>query len=175
MNRDARGDFDFLRGRWTVSSRRLQHPLFEDDEDWREFTMEVENLPVLGGLGNLDMYSAPQFPGRPDFTALALRLFDCATDTWRIWWASSVGNGQLDNPVHGGFIEDHGVFMCDDVLDGRALKVRFDWHRHPERPVWKQSFSFDGGRTWRRNWIMEWHRKPGGEHGSWPPATVSSA
>jgi hypothetical protein len=73
---DGRHDFDFLFGRWTVANRKLRTPLDPDSSDWCEFASYVDTQPVLGGLGNIDSYLAPDFPRRPGFEALALRLFD---------------------------------------------------------------------------------------------------
>jgi hypothetical protein len=155
----GRQDFDFLRGRWTVLSRRLAHPLEPDSSDWREFTIEVENQPILGGLGNIDLYRSDEFPGRPEFEALAIRLFDPDDESWRIWWASTSNPGELDTPVLGRFTNERGVFECDDVLGGRAVKVRYEWWRGGDSPRWHQAFSFDAGDTWHENWIMEWRRR----------------
>jgi hypothetical protein len=155
----AQRDFDFLQGRWTVHNRRLERPLDPDSTEWREFTMEVENRPLPGGLGNLDTYCTAEFPGQPEFAALALRLFDRDSELWRIWWVSSSSAGQLDTPVLGRFAGRHGRFECDDVLAGWPVKVRYEWWREASTPRWQQAFSFDGGRTWNENWLMEWHRR----------------
>jgi hypothetical protein len=151
-------DFDFLVGRWTVFNRRLQRPLERDDADWREFTMEVENRP-LAGLGNVDVYRSSEFPGIPTFEAMALRLFDPEQSLWRIWWASTSSAGQLDTPVVGEFAGGHGVFLSDDVLGGRPVRVRYEWLTSDRQPEWRQSFSFDEGLTWQENWIMNWRRR----------------
>jgi hypothetical protein len=147
-----------LRGRWTVLSRRLERPLDPSSSDWREFTMEVENQPVLGGLGNIDTYRSSEFPGRPGWEALALRLFEPGAAVWRIWWVSTASPGALDVPVVGRFAGDHGVFGCDDLLDGRAVSVRYEWMVQDDSPRWRQAFSFDAGTTWHENWVMEWRR-----------------
>jgi hypothetical protein len=159
---DGRHDFDFLFGRWTVANRKLRAPLDPDSGDWDEFASYVETQPVLGGLGNIDRYMAPEFPGRPGFEALALRLFDPGLASWRIWWASTATSGALDTPVLGRFEDDgRGVFECDDVLEGRPLSVRYAWSAVASRaPHWEQSFSFDGGASWHLNWTMVWRRAP---------------
>ncbi len=120
--------------------------------------MEVENQPVLGGLGNIDTYRSANFPGRSEFEALALRLFDPEATVWRIWWVSTSSSGQLDEPVVGRFADGHGVFACDDVLGGRAVKIRYEWFVGDGSPRWRQAFSFDAGSTWHENWVMQWSR-----------------
>lgn len=151
-------DFDFLRGRWRVRNSKLQNPLDPDAAEWREFTTDVESRELLGGLGNLDTYRSDEFPGYDSWEAMALRLFEPDEAVWRIWWASTASPGELDNPVVGSFDHGHGVFQCDDVLGGRPVKVRYEWMTEGAQPLWKQSFSFDAGDTWRENWLMEWFR-----------------
>jgi hypothetical protein len=120
---DGRQDFDFLHGDWRILNRKLENPLAEDPGEWLEFEATMETRPILGGLGCIDTYSAPDFPGRPGFHGFGLRLFDPNEKVWRIWWASTVGDGHLDPP---------------DITSVSA--------------VWEQSFSFDDGATWDANW-----------------------
>jgi hypothetical protein len=148
-------DFDFLFGEWRIANRKLEDPLTEAS-NWVEFEATVNVHPILGGLGNCDHYSAPDFPGREGYQGFGLRLFDPETGLWRIWWASTTGRGQLDTPVVGRFRDGEGRFECDDTLDGRPVKVRFDWTGiTPSSARWEQSFSFDGGRSFETNWVME--------------------
>lgn len=157
---DDRHGFDFLYGRWRVANRKLHDPLDPASTRWAEFRARVETQPLLNGLGNIDRYSAPDFPNRPGFEALALRLFDAEANVWRIWWASTA-SGQLDTPVVGRFTNGHGVFECDDVLAGRAVRVRYEWlDADSASPRWQQSFSIDRGASWHPNWIMLWTRQP---------------
>ena len=150
--RDGRHDFDFFFGSWQQENRKRVKPLVADDEEWVEFESFSEARPILGGLGNVDTFSAPQFPGRPGFEGFSLRLFEPETGLWRIWWASTVGNGHLDPPVVGHFDDGVGVFECDDELEGVPLKVRFTWRDITSvSAVWEQSFSFDDGATWDAN------------------------
>jgi hypothetical protein len=151
---DGRHDFDFFFGSWQQANRKRVNPLVQGDTEWIEFESYSEARPILGGLGNIDTYEAPEFPGRPGFKGFSLRLFEPETGLWRIWWASTVGNGQLDPPVVGEFRDGIGLFDCDDVLDGVHVKVRFTWKDiTPDSATWEQSFSFDDGATWDTNWI----------------------
>jgi hypothetical protein len=152
---EGRHDFDVIFGEWQILNRKLDDPLAESSE-WLEFDATVEVRPILGGLGNVDFYSAPDFPGRPGYEGLGLRLFDPETGLWRIWWASTTGRGRLDTPVVGRFSDGVGRFECDDALGGRDVRVRFHWTDiTPSSARWEQSFSFDGGESFGANWIME--------------------
>jgi hypothetical protein len=152
----GRQDFDFLFGRWRIANRKRVRPLVQGDGEWVEFEATMEARPIVGGVGNIDTYSAPNFPGRPGFEGFTLRLFEPATGLWRIWWASSVGDGHLDEPVVGGFDDGVGVFECDDVLEGVPIRVRYTWTVESWDEIrWEQAFSFDRGETWDTNWVME--------------------
>ena len=116
---DGRQAFDFFVGSWRQTDRkRVGAPLVEGDTEWVEFASHTEAVPILGGLGNVDTFDAPEFPGRPGFKGFSLRLFEPETGLWRIWWASTIGNGHLDPPVVGRFSNGIGLFECDDLVDG---------------------------------------------------------
>jgi hypothetical protein len=164
MAAEGPDDFDFLFGSWRIHNRRLVDPL-DESAAWSEFEAASEAYPILRKLGNVQLYDAPNFPGRPGFQGYALRLFDPKTLLWRIWWASTAGLGQLDNPVIGSFRNGMGRFEGDDTINGREIRVRFLWTDITDTSArWEQSFSFDGGRTFIPNWIMlhQRVRAPGG-------------
>ena len=155
---DGRRDFDFLAGNWRVTNRTLRTAPGKPAE-WVEFESRVESRLVLGGLGNVDTYYAPDAPGRGLYYGLALRLFDPSTGLWRIWWASTADAGRLDPPLAGLFTGGEGHFEGDDHVGGHAIKVRFKWSEiTPTSARWEQSFSFDDGKSFETNWVMQFHR-----------------
>jgi hypothetical protein len=155
---DGRRDFDFLIGTWRVGNRKLANPL-DPGGEWLEFTSRSETSLVHAGLGNVERYVAPAMPGRGHYEGLAVRLFDPVSRTWRIWWASTVRPGFLEIPMVGRFVNGHGVFDCDDVIEGKAIKIRFDWTSTPPASArWQQAFSTDGGVSWVPNWVMDFTR-----------------
>lgn len=143
-------DFDFLHGRWHVHHRKIAD-IVGGGTEWVEFSATTEVWPVLGGIGNVENHVAPDFEGMP------LRLYDTGRDVWRIWWASTRQPGHLDPPVEGRFTDGRGVFLGEGTVGGRPVQVRFDWTLG-EVPVWEQSFSYDDGVTWAKNWIMTFTR-----------------
>jgi hypothetical protein len=153
---DGRHDFDFLVGEWQLANRKLKDPLADEPTPWLEFEATLKNQPILDGLGNIDLFEAPDLPGRGHFHGFGLRLFDPEAKVWRIWWASTYLPGEIDTPVVGRFSDGVGRFECDDELGGRKVKVRYEWSDiGPTSARWQQSFSFDGGRTFEPNWINE--------------------
>jgi hypothetical protein len=149
-------DFDFIFGRWSVRNRKLVDVTDPTCEEWVEFDASSEVGPILTGIGHTDEMTVPQpADGGPPFVGFTLRLFDPSDETWRIWWSSTRAPGVLDTPVTGRFDGDRGVFEASDTIAGRPTVVRFEWLRdQPERPLWQQSFSYDGGETWTLNWQM---------------------
>ena len=155
---DGRTDFDFLFGRWTIHNRKLADVLDPDCTEWVEFPARGEARPILAGLGNIDSFIAADVAGTGPYEGMTLRLFDPQAGVWRIWWASTRQPGHLDVPMEGRFVDGHGVFHCDDVLNGQPVKVRFDWTPGDVSARWEQAFSYDGGQTWRPNWVMVFTR-----------------
>ncbi|MGC1420278.1 MAG: hypothetical protein WA786_09220 [Acidimicrobiales bacterium] len=119
-----------------------------------EFDGRSEVLAVLDGCGNVDRFFVPGSAHMEAFEGFTLRLFNPSAGTWRIWWSSTRAPGVLDPPVEGRFEGDHGVFECHDVMNGAPVEVRFEWETDATSPTWRQSFSWDAGKTWKLNWVM---------------------
>ncbi len=65
----------------------------------------------------------------------------------------------------GSFGGDQGVFLAEEVVGGHAVTVRFEWLAGAS-PRWQQSFSYDGGQSWKVNWVMDFSRRPSGAGGT---------
>ena len=154
----AANAFDFIFGRWTVHNRKLRDVTDPGCNEWVQFDATSEAYPILDGVGHIDRMYVLDPPDGPPFEGFTLRLFDPATGTWSIWWSSTRAPGRLEPPVVGRFDADHGIFEAEDVLAGRAVKVRFEWRASPDAPRWTQSFSFDAGVSWQLNWVMQLQR-----------------
>jgi hypothetical protein len=157
-NNHGSGDFDFLVGEWDGIQRRRQAWLADCDE-WYEMKSVTRCWSVFGGAGNIDEVAFPE----QGFTGLTVRLRDVATGDWSIFWANSRDGILGVPPVTGRFENGVGLFYADEVLDGRAIRVRFTWsHITADSARWEQAFSPDGGQTWEANWTAEFTRRPAG-------------
>ena len=159
---DGRHDFDFFFGTWSIHNRKLVRMLDPECDDWAEFSASSRCEPVCDGWGNTDVVEVSEVPDSKGFKALTLRLFDPERGVWQIWWTSSSRPGRLDPPVEGVFADGRGVFECHDEIDGTPIEVRFIWGDvTADSARWEQEFSFDGGDTWVRNWVMDMTRSGG--------------
>jgi hypothetical protein len=149
-------DFDFQRGEWRVTHRRLKARLAGCTE-WEEFGGTCEQRPILGGNGNIEDNLLHIASG--SYRAVALRSYDPASASWAIWWLDGRSPHALDVPVIGNFEDGVGSFYANDQLEGRPVRVRFQWLRTgTPAPRWEQAFSADGGASWETNWTMDFER-----------------
>jgi len=154
---DGRHDFDFLFGSWKVESRRLARRL-EGCTEWQNLRAENETRPVLGGLGNVDKFTAT-FPNGKPIEGMTLRFFDPKTKLWSIYWVDN-WTCQLQPPVIGRFDGKRGEFYGDDTFKEKPIRVRFIWvKKDSDSACWEQAFSENGGKTWETNWEWEITRK----------------
>jgi hypothetical protein len=156
---DARHQFDFIFGSWTVHNRKLADVGDPLCEEWVEFSATSDVYPILDGYGHTERLSAEASGEIAAFEGFTLRLFNPETLTWQIWWSSTRVPGVLDPPVEGQFNDGYGLFECEDTVAGRAVVVRFEWlSTTSDVPRWQQSFSYDARETWKLNWVMDFTR-----------------
>jgi hypothetical protein len=152
----SKHDFDFLVGEWKIRNRKLKEPLAASDE-WEEFDATQHCHPILGGLGDYDIFSTA-FDGKP-FEGFTLRLFDLHTRLWTLYWADSSA-AKLDGGKIGSFDGDRGEFFAREVVAGKSVIVRFHWDkRNREAPIWSAAFSVDEGQSWEWNWYAHFARR----------------
>ncbi len=149
---DGTHDFDFLHGRWKVHHRLLK-ARGAGSSEWVEYEGTADTRPLLGGLCNVEEH---RIKGRN--SGVALRCYDRTVKRWAIYWVGD-GDGLLGPAVYGGFRGSEGLFEGDDTYEGKPIKVRFLWRKlSPTSARWEQAFSFDGGKSWESNWVMDFKR-----------------
>ncbi len=151
---DVKGDvhdFDFIEGEWTSKQWRLKQRGM-GSSDWDTFTGKHWAKVLLGGVANVDTVDFPE----KGWSGSTYRNFDKAKQQWNIYWVNS-RDGHMDYPGQvGGFDGDTGLFYGQDVDGGRPVKVVYRWMKQgPSHARWEQAFSYDDGKTWETNWVME--------------------
>jgi hypothetical protein len=149
-------DWDFLVGRWNVKHRRLKARLAGSTE-WEEFNGTSTEWLTMGGAGTFDD-NVIELPSGT-YRAVGIRAYDPKSRQWSIWWLDERHPTAIEPPVMGGFKDGTGIFVGDDTLNGRPIKVRFRWSKITANSAhWDQAFSPDNGATWEINWDMDFTR-----------------
>ena len=150
--RDGQRDFDWEVGTWETQVRVLRNPLSGATPDWAEFRGTSVVRPILDGRANSVELSVRGDKGLIE--GVALRLYNPQTRQWNINYASIRG-GTLTAPIFGGFDgKGRGEFYGQEMIDGRAIQVRFVITSVSTREArFEQSYSADGGKSWETNWI----------------------
>jgi hypothetical protein len=147
-------DFDFEFGDWSV-----HHRVRRATGEWFEFEGTANARPILGGLGNVEdcLFHRPGGDAR----GVAMRAYDPATGEWAIWWVDGrAPHGTLDPPVKGRFEKGVGTFYSDGEMNGKPMRTRFIWSRITKDSArWEQAYSYDAGKTWDTNWVMDFKRR----------------
>lgn len=148
--RDGQHDFDFEIGTWKTHVQRLQAPL-TGSTTWVEYEGTTVVRSIWNGRANLVELIAGGPAGRIE--ALSLRLYNSKSGQWSLNFSSS-GSGSLAQAAVGEFRNGRGEFYNQEVLNGKAVLVRFVISDiTPTSCHFEQAFSGDGGRTWEVNWI----------------------
>lgn len=155
---DGQHDFDFEFGSWKVHLARLDRPL-AGSTHWIEYDGTSVVRSVWDGRANLGELEVDGTAGHLE--GLTLRLYNPQSRQWNITWANG-RDGTLDRAtMYGGFRDGVGEFFGQDLLDGRAILVRFVFSDiAPASFRFDQAFSADGGRRWEVNWKAAFARQP---------------
>lgn len=150
--RDGQRDFDWEIGKWTTNVRVLRNPLTGAAPDWAEFRGTSDVKPILGGRANSVELSVKNEKGAIE--GVALRLYNPKARQWSLNYAT-VGGGVMTAPVFGRFDgKGRGEFYGQDMLDGRAIMVKFVITQvSPKEAKFEQYYSADGGKSWEMNWL----------------------
>jgi len=148
--RDGQHDFDFEIGTWKTHVRRLQGPL-TGSTAWVEYEGTTVVRSIWNGRANLVELAVNGPAGRIE--ALSLRLYNAKSGQWSLNFSSS-GSGSLAQAAVGEFRNGRGEFYNREMLNGKAILVRFVISDiTPTTCHFEQAFSVDGGKTWEVNWI----------------------
>lgn len=147
-------DFDFLRGAFDVTSRRLSDP-FDPESGWVTAQATSNATTHFAGAVSIDeMY----FPAEGNH-GMSLRLFDPVERTWTVYWVDS-RNGVLQSPVTGAWENGRCWLTGPDEYAGRPILASYSWSDVTDGTArWEQCFSFDDGVTWLPNWTMNFTRR----------------
>lgn len=150
--RDGQRDFDWEIGTWTTNVRVLRNPLSGKSPEWVEYQGTSKVVALMDGRANFVELSVSGSTGKIE--GGSLRLYNPQSHQWSLNFAS-LRNGMLTAPVYGGFgATGRGTFYGSDMLDGRAIQVRFVITLKSRNEAnFEQSYSADGGNTWEVNWM----------------------
>ena len=150
-DRSGQQDFDFEFGTWTTKVRVLRNPLSGSEPVWAEYQGTSVVRPLMDGRANVVELSVEGPTGRIE--GVSLRLYNPQARQWSLNYAG-VRNGLMTAPVYGRFNgRGSGTFYGQDMLDGRAIMVRFVVSQiSKDEARFVQSYSSDGGASWEVNW-----------------------
>ena len=148
--RDGQHDFDFEIGTWKTHLSRRLRPL-TGSTTWVEYEGTTVVRKVWNGRANLVELDVAGPAGHIE--GLSLRLYNPESHQWSLNFASS-SSGTLGVPTIGEFKKGRGEFYDQELLNGRAILVRFVVSPiTPDSCRFEQAFSDDGGKTWEVNWV----------------------
>jgi len=148
--RDGQRDFDVHIGAWKTKLKRLQKPL-TGSTAWVEYEGTTVVRKVLDGDANLVELDVAGPAGR--IRGVSLRLYRPDSGQWALHFANRA-TGEMSPPTIGGFKDGSGEFYAQEMLNGRAILVRFVIADVTADSIrFEQSFSDDGGKTWELNWV----------------------
>ena len=149
-------DFDFALGTWKEHSTRLLHPL-TGSATWIDMDGKSIVYKIWNGRASMTELESDGPNGHLEL--LSLRLFNPQTHQWNLTFAHSDEGVLGMPPTVGEFRNGRGEFYDQELLNGKAIWVRFRiFPITRDTAQSEQAFSNDGGKTWETNWINKYIR-----------------
>ena len=145
----ARG-FDFWIGEWDVNLREFQDgATFKDSVAGR-----ASVYSILGGKAILELCDSTLIQG------LRLAHYDPLEKRWVLWLDWAERNHSQMQSLGGGFRHGRGEFLSTSSTEPgqTVLTVHSFTDITPFSLRWDDTYSTDDGKTWMRNWVMEFTR-----------------
>ena len=147
--------FDYQFGTWNVHVSRLVHDT-SGATKWVAYVGTHTVTPLWHGRANVGVLEIHGPAGRIE--GLQLRLFNPATDRWKLLFASS-SDGELQPPSVGSFHDGVGDFRDTEIVGGKAVIVRtLSTVTAPASYRDVIARSDDHGKTWTPLWIATYEK-----------------
>lgn len=150
FSEDPHRRFDFWIGEWDVNLRMQQPDLtFKDSVRSR-----ASIYSILDGKAILELWDSGPIKG------YSLRYFDPAKQKWVLWLLWPSANSASKSSLEGEFRHGRGDFRTSFTNQaGEELHGRYSFNDiTPFSLRWDDLWSKDGGKSWAKNWRMEWTR-----------------
>jgi hypothetical protein len=150
FNQDKNRQFDFWIGEWDVNLKILQKDLTFKDS----VRAHTSIYSILGGKAILELWDSKPIKG------YSLRYFDAASDQWVLWLNWPGKNRSTGSSLTGNFQHGRGNFLSEyENQAGETIIQRYSFNDiTPFSLRWDDLSSKDGGKTWSKNWLMEFER-----------------
>lgn len=152
----ARSDFDFNFGTWQTHIRRILDP-FSSSDNSVELNGTVTVRKLWGGRAELEEIEAEGPNGH--WEGMTLFLYNPEAHQWNQTFIGSK-DGVLASPLVGSFKNGRGDLLSEDTFKDRTILVRGAWSDiKPDSHSYTESYSDDGGKTWRAAFIANLTRQ----------------
>lgn len=147
---DPHRQFDFWIGEWDVILAMQQPDLTFKDT----IRSRASIYSILDGKAILELWDSGPIKG------YSLRYFDPAKQKWVLWLLWPGPNSAGKSTLEGVFRHGRGNFETTRTNPaGEELRGRYSFNDiTPFSLRWDDLWSKDGGKTWSKNWRMEWTR-----------------
>jgi hypothetical protein len=153
----AQHDFDFNFGTWHTQIKRIPDP-FADSKNSMELNGTVTVRKLWGGRAQLEEIETEGPNGH--WEGLTLFLYNPDAHQWNQTFINSK-QGVLASPLAGAFKNGRGELLSQDTLKDRTILVRGAWSDiKPDSHSYEESYSDDGGKTWKAAFIAHLTREP---------------